>query len=49
MGVGVARIVLLLSYIMTKNIWVSTGAHVLNDWATFAVSALSAVAAGSDG
>lgn len=38
MGVGVARIVLLLPYIMTKNIWVSTGAHILNDWLMFGFS-----------
>jgi membrane protease YdiL (CAAX protease family) len=42
LGVGVARIVLLLPYIATKNIWVSTGAHILNDWAMFGVSILSA-------
>ena len=29
------RIMLLLPYIMTKNIWVSTGVHVLNDWMIF--------------
>jgi membrane protease YdiL (CAAX protease family) len=34
-GVGIVRLVLTLPYIMTKNIWVSTGAHVLNDWFTF--------------
>lgn len=38
MGVGVARIVLLLPYIMTKNIWVSTGAHIVNDWLMFGFS-----------
>jgi membrane protease YdiL (CAAX protease family) len=30
-GVGVARIVLLLPYFMTKNLAVSGGAHILND------------------
>jgi len=30
--IGSARLVLTLPYIMTKNIWVSTGAHILNDW-----------------
>jgi uncharacterized protein len=36
--IGGARLVLTLAYIRTKNLWVSTGAHVLNDWAllTFA-------------
>ncbi|MEU4314874.1 hypothetical protein [Nocardia sp. NPDC024068] len=24
-----------LSYVVTKNIWVSTGAHIVNDWALF--------------
>jgi len=33
--IGSARLVLLLAYIRTKNIWVSTGAHILNDWAIF--------------
>jgi len=37
-GVGVARLVLTLPYIMTKNLWVSTGAHVLNDWVTFSLA-----------
>lgn len=30
--IGGARLVLTLPYIMTKNIWVSTGAHIINDW-----------------
>lgn len=29
------RVVLLLPYLITKNIWVSTGVHVANDWAIF--------------
>jgi membrane protease YdiL (CAAX protease family) len=41
-GVGVVRLVLTLPYIMTKNIWVSTGAHVLNDWFTFSITLLGA-------
>lgn len=49
MGVGTARIVLLLPYIITKNIWVSTGAHILNDWIMFGVSILSAAAASGGG
>lgn len=36
------RIVLLLPYIMTKNIWVSTGVHVLNDWMIFGLPLLLA-------
>ena len=49
MGVGTARIILLLPYIITKNIWVSTGAHILNDWAMFGVSILSTAAATTGG
>lgn len=33
--IGGARLVLTLPYIMTKNIWVSTGAHIINDWTLF--------------
>lgn len=35
--IGSARLVLSLAYIKTKNIWVSTGAHIINDWVIFAV------------
>lgn len=48
MGVGVARIVLLLPYIITKNILVSTGAHIVNDWMMFAVSIFVAGASSTD-
>ena len=40
--IGLARLILLLPYIKTKNIWVSTGAHILNDWALFTVTILGA-------
>jgi membrane protease YdiL (CAAX protease family) len=30
--IGSARLVLTWAYVSTKNIWVSTGAHVINDW-----------------
>lgn len=33
--IGGARLVLSLAYLATRNLWVSTGAHVLNDWALF--------------
>lgn len=33
--IGSARLVLSLAFIRTKNILVSFGAHLLNDWATF--------------
>lgn len=40
--IGLARLILLLPYIKTKNIWVSAGAHVLNDWTLFTVTILGA-------
>ncbi|WIG58644.1 MAG: hypothetical protein OJF49_001390 [Ktedonobacterales bacterium] len=40
--IGSARIVLTLAYIRTKNIWVSTGAHILNDWFLFTSTAFFA-------
>jgi len=40
--IGSARMVLTLAWIMTKNIWVSTGAHILNDWLLFAIGLLGA-------
>lgn len=36
--IGVARIALTLAYIRTKNILVSFGAHVLNDWVGFTLA-----------
>ncbi|POF39345.1 CPBP family intramembrane metalloprotease [Pseudomonas laurylsulfativorans] len=44
--IGSARLVLLLPYIMTKNIWVSTGAHILNDWTLFIIALLGAIPPG---
>ena len=40
--IGTARIVLTLAYIRTKNLWVSFGAHLLNDWIIFTVTMLAA-------
>jgi len=40
--IGSARLVLTLPWIMTKNLWVSTGAHILNDWALFSMQLLGA-------
>lgn len=40
--IGSARLVLSLPWIMTKNIWVSTGAHIANDWLLFSLSLLGA-------
>lgn len=39
--IGTARLVLTLPWIMTKNLWVSTGAHVINDWTLFGMGLLS--------
>lgn len=38
--IGSARLVLTLAYIRSKNIWVSTGAHILNDWFLFTINLL---------
>jgi membrane protease YdiL (CAAX protease family) len=38
--IGSARLLLTLPWIMTKNIWVSTGAHIVNDWLLFLVALL---------
>ncbi len=43
--IGSARLVLTLAYIRTKNILVSTGAHVLNDWTIFTISLIAAAGA----
>lgn len=33
--IGAARLVLSGAYLWTKNLWVSTGAHIINDWVLF--------------
>lgn len=33
--IGTARLLLTLSYLVTRNLWVSAGAHIINDWALF--------------
>lgn len=38
--IGSARMVLTLPWILTKNIWVSTGAHIINDWSLFGIGLL---------
>jgi uncharacterized protein len=40
--IGTARMVLTLAWILTKNIWVSTGAHIINDWLLFSMSLIGA-------
>lgn len=44
--IGTARLVLTLPWLLTKNIWVSTGAHILNDWVLFGLGILGASMAG---
>jgi membrane protease YdiL (CAAX protease family) len=34
-GIGSTRIILTLAYIATRNLWVSAGTHIINDWAGF--------------
>lgn len=36
--IGSARIVLTLAYLVTRNLWVSSIAHIFNDWALFLTS-----------
>jgi membrane protease YdiL (CAAX protease family) len=38
--IGAARLVLSGAYLWTKNLWVSTGAHIINDWVLFSVPLL---------
>jgi membrane protease YdiL (CAAX protease family) len=40
--IGTARIVLTMAWIRTKNIWVSTGAHIINDWLLFGFALVGA-------
>lgn len=35
--IGAPRVVLTLAYVVTRKLWVSTGAHVLTDWTEFTV------------
>lgn len=40
--IGTARMVLTLAWIRSKNIWVPTGAHIINDWLLLGMSLLGA-------
>lgn len=42
--IGSARLVLTLAYLKTKNLWVSFGAHVINDWTLFGAALMGASA-----
>lgn len=37
-GIGTARLILTLAYVVTRNLWVCTIAHVANDWSLFLTS-----------
>lgn len=41
-GLVPIRIILLLPFLITRNIWASTGTHILNDWAIFSLSMVGA-------
>lgn len=43
--IGGARLLLTLAYLKTRNLWVSTGAHVINDWTMFGVGLMGAAGA----
>jgi len=44
--IGTARLVLTIPYMITKNLWVSAGAHILNDWLIFGIAIAGAARAG---
>jgi uncharacterized protein len=44
--IGTARLMLTLAWIMTKNIWVSTGAHIINDWLLLSMGLLGNILLG---
>lgn len=39
--IGTARLVLSLAYLVTANLWVSAGAHILSDWMIFIAALLA--------
>ena len=36
--IGSARLVLTAAFLLTRNLWVSAGAHILNDWSIFVLT-----------
>jgi len=34
-GIGAARLVLTAAFLLTRNLWVCAGAHIVNDWSEF--------------
>jgi len=41
-GIGMARLVLTAAFLFTRNLWVSAGAHIVNDWTEFLLPTLLA-------
>ncbi len=39
-GIGAARLVLTAAFLLTRNLWVCAGAHIVNDWTEFFLPAL---------
>jgi len=39
-GIGTARLVLTMAFLVTRNLWVSSGAHIVNDWTEFLLPAV---------
>jgi membrane protease YdiL (CAAX protease family) len=42
-GIGAARLVLTAAFLLTRNLWVSAGAHIVNDWTEFFLPTLLAM------
>lgn len=40
-GIGTARLILTAAFLVTRNLWVSAGAHTVNDWTEFLLGGLS--------
>ncbi len=46
-GIGGVRLILTAAYLLTRNLWVSAGAHIINDWTEFLLpAAINALAHG---
>ena len=39
-GIGMARLALTAAFLVTRNLWVSAGAHIVNDWTEFLLPVL---------
>lgn len=44
--IGTARLILTAAFLLTRNLWVSAGAHIVNDWSEFFLPTLLEVAVG---